>query len=507
MKIRVFRTLVTLIVFSLLAQTLTIHANGFVRDKQAESTFSGFDSPQVLLPTTPDWVVTGTVNEEHYAFISNVGDVNGDGYDDVAIGSAPRITSSLPGRVDVFYGSSAGLSESPSWSMTGDQVGSNFGSAMRAGDVNGDGYYDLLIGASYYDDGEIDEGKVFVYLGSSAGLSHEASWSYEGEQLNANLGYLNINPSGDVNHDGYSDVLVTARGFDNGRGRVLLFLGSKNGLNNSPSWVMTGDQTESMFGNASVIGDVNGDGFLDIGVGAWQYDNGQVDEGRAYIYYGSITGIRTQPSWIVESNISGGTWGKHIAPAGDVNGDGFSDILVGSDLYGSNKGFLFLGSSNGPSTTPDWSSISYGDNLNTIGDVNLDGYSDVCVGRPWASSATGGVVIYYGSINGLSVNPNWSVTGPSTGSHFGFPCVSLGDINGDQAADIGIGAHTYPNYLRNGRAYAYYGNPSFFGYVRDDLYNPISGITVMLGDGRTVSTDDSAAITRFSKFAINFLPL
>ena len=87
--------------------------------------------------------------------------------------------------------------------------------AATAGDVNGDGYSDLVVGANFFTNGEAQEGKAYVYLGSAAGLSHTPAWYAEGGQIGAEYGYF-VSSAGDVNGDGYSDVQIGAWLYDNG---------------------------------------------------------------------------------------------------------------------------------------------------------------------------------------------------------------------------------------------------------------------------------------------------
>ena len=99
-------------------------------------------------------------------------------------------------------------------------------------------------------------------------------------------------------------------------------------------------------------GDVNGDGFSDVIVGSYLQDNGQSNEGRAFVYKGSATGLATSPTWSLESNQSSANFGFSVATAGDVNGDGFSDVIVGAELFDNgetNEGraFVYHGSATG----------------------------------------------------------------------------------------------------------------------------------------------------------------
>jgi hypothetical protein len=159
-----------------------------------------------------------------------------------------------------------------------------------AGDVNGDGFSDVIIGARWYDNGQTDEGRAHVYHGSAAGLSAAAAWTAESNQAGALFG-TSVATAGDVNGDGFSDVLVGAPAFANGQtreGRGYVYHGSALGLSVVASWTAEPDQAFAEFGNAvATAGDVNGDGFADVIIGAHLYDNGEADEGRAILYYGN----------------------------------------------------------------------------------------------------------------------------------------------------------------------------------------------------------------------------
>ena len=108
--------------------------------------------------------------------------------------------------------------------------------------------------------------------------------------------------------------------------------------------------TSAIFGQSvAPAGDVDGDGFSDVIVGSSSYDNGQADEGRAFVYLGSATGPSATAGWTLEGDDADGDLGSAVAGAGDVNGDGYADLLVGADRYDSGetdegKVFLYLGS-------------------------------------------------------------------------------------------------------------------------------------------------------------------
>ncbi len=173
-------------------------------------------------------------------------------------------------------------------------------SVASAGDVNGDGYSDVVVGATYYDDGETDEGAAFLYYGSESGPSLTADWMHEGNQDYAYYG--GVSSAGDVNGDGYSDLIVTAYKYNNpepDEGVVYVYYGSASGISDTPDWIGENNQSYSDYGvSAASAGDVNGDGYGDIIIGAYLYDDTTNEQGAAYVYFGSDTGLSAVPDWM-----------------------------------------------------------------------------------------------------------------------------------------------------------------------------------------------------------------
>jgi len=430
--------------------------------------------------TGPAWTAEGDQASALFGYsVAAAGDVNGDGYSDVLVGSFLYDNGQIDeGRALVYMGSASGLSPSPAWTAESDQAGASFGNPVAtAGDVNGDGYSDVIVGAHKYDNGESDEGRAFLYLGSSSGLSTSAAWTAESDQTDAQFGY-SVACAGDVNGDGYSDVIVGAVAYDNGEtdeGRAFTYLGSASGLATSPAWMTEGDQASALFGfSVATAGDVNGDGYSDVIVGAYLYDNGELDEGRAFAYLGSASGLATSPAWTAESNQLDARVSS-VASAGDVNGDGYSDVIIGHTAYDNgqtNEGraAAYLGSATGLATSPAWTaesdqaSADFGLSVSSAGDVNGDGYSDVIVGAyTYDNGQTdeGGAFVYLGSGAGLSTSPAWTAESDQAVSSFGITVSSAGDVNGDGYSDVIVGAYGYDNgQTDEGRAFVYHGSAS-----------------------------------------------
>lgn len=445
---------------------------------QGVSVYYG-SSKGLAMPAVANWTA-GSIhpNDGFGSSVGTAGDVNGDGYADIVIG-APS-SSNDAGWAYVYHGSSSGLIQDadPDWAAESDQADSRFGVSVRtAGDVNGDGYADVIVGASRYSSGESDEGRIFVYYGNPSGLSASPDWTAEPDQTNADMG-VSVSTAGDVNGDGYSDVIAGATGYNSSAGRAFVYHGSAGGLSTSDNWSAASGQAGSHYGIAvNRAGDVNGDGYDDVIVGASQYDAGKPREGRAYVYHGSASGLNEDADWIGESDHAGANYGYSVSTAGDVNGDGYSDVIVGAWGYanpqtGEGRAFVYYGSSEGlrmPSVA-DWTAESnqsnayFGISVSTAGDVNGDGYSDVIIGADWYDNGDtdeGRAYVFYGSSEGLiqDAPPDWTAEADASNASFGHSVGTAGDVNRDGYSDIIIGAWGYSDpEAGEGKAYVFHGS-------------------------------------------------
>ncbi|HEX4824204.1 MAG TPA: FG-GAP-like repeat-containing protein [Candidatus Polarisedimenticolaceae bacterium] len=389
--------------------------------------------------------------------VATAGDVNGDGYDDVIVG-APNYAATLTdeGAIFVYRGSAGGLSTSVSFQANGGEAGALLGySVAGVGDENGDGYADFAAGAPHADgNGFTDCGKIELWVGGSG--TPLDLWQFFAPQNSAQLGF-SLSAAGDVNGDGFADILAGSDVWDGtftDEGRAWLFLGKSGTPSSTPSWTVDGGQAFAYAGDAvSGAGDVNGDGYSDVIVGVYGWDDAQADSGDARVYLGSAAGLKTTPDTTVTPGQAFAQFGYAVAGAGDVNGDGFSDVIVGAWQYDdgeSNEGaaFIYHGGPNGLSTVPNATIEGnqaggfFGWNVAAAGDVNGDGYGDVIVGayafdNPGAES--GAAWVYRGSASGIT-GTRWDVTPVQTGAEAGWSVAGAGDVNGDGYADVLIGA-------------------------------------------------------------------
>ncbi|MBW6505122.1 MAG: FG-GAP repeat protein [Rhodobacteraceae bacterium] len=374
--------------------------------------------------------------------VSSAGDINGDGVGDLIIGAPWADTGAgWAGAAYVIFGQSgttradiglAGLAAGDGFRLLAEAAGDQAGySVASAGDVNGDGYDDLIVGAPWNDAGGNDAGASYVIYGQAGGTR----------------------PDIDLGHLGAAD------GF-----RLL------------------GAAAADYAGfSVSSAGDINGDGNADLIVGAYGSDAGGGDAGAAYVIYGragstradidlgsiaATDGFRLQP-------IAGEQAGWSVASAGDINGDGLDDLIIGaqaSNAAGSYAGaaYVVFGRAGGSRADINFGNLAAADgfrlsgpmagdragwSVSSAGDVNGDGYADLIVGAPWSNAGgndSGSAYVIFGragstradiDLGNLNSADGFLLQGAATWDNTGFSVATAGDVNGDGYDDLIIGAH------------------------------------------------------------------
>lgn len=388
--------------------------------------FNGWNaSPK--LTSAPTLTLTGT---EYFSYFgggaAGVGDLNGDGYDDLAVGAYQG--AGFAGSAYIYYGSASGPSLAVSLAAP-DPNGFYFGRACAGGDLNGDGYSDLVIAAPTAGSGY--EGFVYVFYGSSTGISTTPDLSISGtasQQLGWSLA------TGDINGDGYDDIAVGAP-YDTAYGYTAVYEGTSNGLDTSPAMSVRG--TQAALGYDVALGDLDNDGIAELVIEESGY-NGAT--GQVQVLQSS-TG-----NWVVINGTQGGAqFGDNIEITGDMNGDGYNDLAV-SSTYGrtlNGQMDIFLGGSNISTTsaaTVNGVAGALASHLGSPGDIDGDGKADVLFGGSSYDNGRGTAEVWSGARGGLASSATLNLYGTAASDGFGSVVGGAGDLNGDGLLDYFVTA-------------------------------------------------------------------
>ncbi len=392
------------------------------------------------------------------ADVAGVGDVNGDGFADVLIG---RPAASRPheyqGRVELYLGSAAGLATAPAWSRDGARAGEHLGIEVAgAGDVDGDGFADVLVASVRCGEPQV-RGCVALWRGAPSGLGADVGWTWQ-EDLGSGWIGRGLAAAGDVDGDGFGDVLVAGPG---NLGAVRLFRGGPSGLAATPAWRVLGVEGERLATSVDHAGDVNGDGFADVIVGS---------ASGPRVWYGAARGPAQTPDWTYTGDGAGGRVGPVVAGAGDLDGDGFDDVVVADPrsatpsarstplvrpwddrppANGVGRVVVFRGGPTGLATEPVWTvegsfgGLHLGHALAGVGDVTGDSVDDLAVTGPGFGSRerpVGAVAVFAGGPGGPGRAPTLWVTGSGETRHLGAALSAAGDVDGDGRAEVLVGA-------------------------------------------------------------------
>lgn len=312
-------------------------------------------------------------------------------------------------------------------------------SVAFVGDVDLDGVADFAAGAPYDTSAGLAASRVLVSSGADFTL-HWQVWGGTGD----NLGCA-VAAAGDVNLDGIPDILAGAKTKVSGgvaKGRVFVL----SGADGSELRTFDGDGQGEEFGfSVACVGDVNLDGWPDHLVGAPKSDSAGADAGRALVFSGA-TG---QPMFGFWGDTAGDQLGWSVAGAGDTNGDGHPDLLIGArldDVAGSNSGSAFLYSGASGALLHAFNGVAEGNLCGTSvagpGDLDADGLADVLLGCPGSQSVatqTGVARAFSGSSGSLL----FTCPGDAGKGFFGLCVAGLGDVDADGVADFSVSAPTY----------------------------------------------------------------
>ena len=433
---------------------------------------NGFGANVVLstLAAPAGYKITG-VNTYDGASVSlsSAGDVNGDGIEDLLIGASGADPNGLEsGAAYVVFGTAGtsqgtlnlgSLNGSNGFKLSGARGRELYGSGDQTGrsvsgggDINGDGFDDIVIGAGFAEPNGISSGTSYVVFGSAGGFPP----NFERADLNGSNGFkingalngdyagFSVAIAGDINNDGFDDLLIGAHRANPGQeGACYVVFGKASGfgaelelssLNGNNGFQINGEAPGDLSGCAvNSAGDINGDGFADIIIGAYGADPNGSASGAAYVIFGKsgsfgttleLSSLNGTNGFQVSGTVGGDSVGQAVAAAGDVNGDGFDDILV-SAYYASPNGnqsgasYVVFGRASGFASNLQLSALdgSNGFKINGVaagdyagfalskaGDLNGDGFADIMVGAPEANGGRGNAYVIYGRLPDAAVN-------------------------------------------------------------------------------------------------------
>ncbi len=355
-------------------------------------------------------------------------DTDGDGYNDYE--------ESLAGNAILD------ANQRPYWRYTiyGDEAREEIGQAISgAGDVNGDGYGDIIIGSRKNHLNERYGGQAKVIDGTNGALLYTFYGANEGDSLG-----IAVSDAGDLNNDGYDDFLIGSRGFDNlpldNVGKVMVI----SGASGSVMYSLYGSNADDRLGiSLDNLGDINGDGYDDFIAGSDYADGPLNDSGAVQVH----SGVNGNLLFKIYGYTTYGLFGIAVSHAGDINADGYSDFIVGApndNTNGDDAGAVFVYSGVDGSllysvygTTDD----QLGSSVSSAGDINNDGYDDFIAGAP--VSYNGSIYIGFGYArvySGFDGSVIHSIYG-DYGDYLGRDVSNAGDINADGYDDFFIGVY------------------------------------------------------------------
>ncbi|WP_299324189.1 Ig-like domain-containing protein [Parasphingopyxis sp.] len=520
------------------------------------------------LDATTGFIVQGDMEYDQAGWsVSSAGDVNGDGIDDLIVGARNGDDGgTLAGEAYVIFGTRSGfgsdvggrqvidltsLDAATGFIIQGDTAFDLTGTSVSsAGDINGDGIDDLIVGAPFGDDGGDYAGEAYVIFGTRGGFGTDVSGRQviDLTSLDTATGFIvqgdmegdragqSVSAAGDINGDGIDDLIIGAFNGDDGgsfAGEAYVIFGQANvyrdpfplvmdlsTLGAADGFIVQGDMPDDFTGtNVSSAGDINGDGIDDLIVGAPFGDDGGNIAGEAYVIFGTRSGFGTDVSgrqvidltsldaatgFIVQGDMALDFAGDSVSSAGDVNGDGIDDLIIGAGgggtageayvIYGTRSGFgtdvsgrqvvdlTTLDAATGFIVQGDIGGDAAGNSVSSAGDINGDGIDDLIVGATNGDDGgtfAGEAYVIFGTRSGfgsdiggrqvvdlstLDATTGFIVQGDMFGDGAGYSVSAAGDVNGDGIDDLIIGARTGDDGgFQAGEAYVIFGTRGGFG--------------------------------------------
>jgi len=416
--------------------------------------------------------------------------------------------------------------------LAGAAASDNVGASVHsAGDVNGDGFADVIVGAVGADPHGSLSGSSYVVFGKASGFAPTLVLSAldgtNGFRLDGVGTYdfsgAAVSTVGDVNGDGFDDVIVGAHGADLGgtsSGSSYVVFGHANGfapaldlsaLNGTNGFRLDGVSIKDYSGRAvGTAGDLNGDGFDDLIIGAAGTDQAGTDSGSSYVVFGKASGFSASMSlsalngtngFRIDGAVAADSFGRSVGAAGDVNGDGLDDLIVGapyadgSGTYSSGASYIVFGRVGAFAATLNVSTLNGADGFRlqgtstadfsgysvcAAGDVNGDGFDDMIVGARgtnFSDTGSGSAYVVFGrpafgaavQLSGLNGSNGFRIDGLRAHDYTGWSVANAGDVNGDGFSDVLVSARGFdlPGAGEAGATFVVFGRAGGFAPVID----------------------------------------
>lgn len=379
-----------------------------------------------------EFSLVGDYPGDNFSVVTGLGDINNDGFDDFAVGSPDS------NYVKIFFGKT--VFDSLNFLKIKNDTDSDYRSAFGfciagKGDLNADGFNDLVISNPYH--GDYMSGALYVYMGKNAKLSSTPDYEIYGPRLNSQFGY-SISISGDIDGDGYDDILVGAPFY---LSDFNIYFGGET-INTTPNITIKDSLNEEFLGiSVSIIDDLNQDGKDEFMVG--KPSSFLVDSSKAYLFYGGDIRTIGFEYAIAFSKIKDEALGNKVTGLGDINYDGYKDFAIMSRgsilIYCSNKENIYKS----PLIIEKDMSKGHFMTIENIGDINRDNFSDFIIGSENPANNYSGLIdVYFGSKDTLELFT--TISGDTPHSYFGSYISNIGSIQGDSIQYIAVGGKRYP---------------------------------------------------------------